>query len=152
MISHGRHPAEWDCVQLTWHSEHAPAAPFFSYLDNATRPERARETICELLACGLPIARDAHVKELNNALSRKQFVKRGKRVLNALRQHTNAAVHLAVASEQAVLAPQHAEFLGSAQTAIKAAPVLSRAAALAEVVRIPAVKLVSVSSALAGVR
>ena len=98
-------------------------------------PDRAREVVCELLAYGFPVARDAHVKELNNALVRKTFVKRTRRLLAVVRVPSTASVHAMVAAAQAVLAPDHAEFIGAAQAAIYAAPAVGRSAALAEVVR-----------------
>ena len=134
VISHGRHPAEWDRVNCTWFDDSAPATPHFSCLDAPCKPDRAREVVCELLAYGFPVARDAHVKQLNNALVRKTFVKRTRRLLAVVRVPSTASVHAMVAAAQAVLAPDHAEFIGAAQAAIYAAPVVGRSAALAEVV------------------
>jgi hypothetical protein len=92
------------------------------------------QVICDLLACGFPLDRSTHAKALNNALTRKQFVRNSKKLLAMARTPATLAVHVAAAQEEGVLEPVHAEFILAAQQAIAAAAPTARAAALQAVV------------------
>lgn len=142
VISHGRHPAEWDRIALTWVEDAAPAVPYFPLLEACPKPTRARETVCELLAAGLPLHPLAHVLGLNNVICRKAFVRLAKRLIAVVRVPAAMAVHVAAAAETGALQREHAEFVGAAQAAIAQAQG-DRSAALACVVRWPPAQHIS---------
>jgi hypothetical protein len=109
VMSHGRHPAEWDRFKTEWIDEMEEAKPYVWAVKDAMMPRRPREVICELLALGAPLNPRAH-QHLEGA-QRTSLVKRSRKIRSALQSPKAAPIHLAAAQQVGALSEQHADFL-----------------------------------------
>lgn len=95
VLSHSRHPAEWDLLRKVWTEPSEPAVPYWPICPHAVpKPTRPRECLSVLLAAGLPLAANAHTAQLS-ASAAPNFLKHVKKLVHVARQRGQVhSVHL----------------------------------------------------------